>query len=127
VVVHKTEKSTAGLFPQYFWSFAKRDDDAAHTSRGTFLYFFFYELGDAWQVGTNPTITFNEEGSSGNKWNVPVGVTIAKTVKFGKRIVKFQIGIEHSIERQDDYGRETVIKLNVIPVIADPFKSPIFD
>ena len=59
--------------------------------------FYFHELGNAWQVGTNPTITYDTQASSGDKWNVPLGITVAKTMKLGKRIVKFQLGVEHSV------------------------------
>jgi hypothetical protein len=124
LLVRKTENTTLGIFPQYFWSYS--EDDAPSTNRGSMLYFIWYELGNAWQVGTGPTVTYNNEATSGNEWNVPVGLSIAKTMKIGKRIVKFQFGFESSVVSQNDYGRESVIKLNVIPVIQDPFSSPIF-
>ena len=124
LLVHKTETSTAGIFPQYWWSYS--EDDAPSTNHGALLYFFWYELGNAWQVGTGPNITFNNEATSGNKWNVPVGLSVAKTMAIGKRIVKFQFGFESSVVSQNDYGRESVIKLNIIPVIQNPFSGPIF-
>ena len=58
--------------------------------------------------------------------SVPIGITVAKTMKFGKRIIKFQLGAEHSVISQDDYGKRTTLKLNIIPVIASPQKKPIF-
>jgi hypothetical protein len=125
LLVWKDEKNTMGIFPQYFWSYSTygNQDD---TSRGQLLYFYWHELGNAWQVGTGPTATYNNEASSGNKWNVPVGLMVAKTMKFGDRIIKFQWGVEHSFIAQDDYGKQTQFRINVIPVISPPMKGPIF-
>jgi hypothetical protein len=54
------------------------------------------------------------------------GLTVAKTTKFGKLPVKFQLGIEKSIVRQDDYGQDWQVKLNIIPVIPSLFPNPLF-
>jgi len=51
-------------------------------------------------VGFNPTITYNNEAVSDNKWNVPVGLGVAKIIKFGKLPVKFQLSTEKSFIRQ---------------------------
>jgi hypothetical protein len=40
--------------------------------------------------------------------------------------VKFQLGIEHSVVSQDDFGKRALIKLNIIPVIGALVKNPIF-
>jgi len=48
------------------------------------VYSSTYALQGGWQIGTNPTISYNDNASSGNKWNVPVGVFIGKTIIFGK-------------------------------------------
>ena len=126
IAVWKNEKITLGVFPQYWWSFASRDSDRDATSHGSFLYFMFYNLPNAWQIGFNPTITYNDKASSGNKWNVPIGLVVAKTIRIGKMPVKFQFGAEYSVVSQDDFGTEWRIKLNIIPVIPDLIKKPLF-
>jgi len=123
VGVYKTKMSTSVLLGQYWWSYSETDSDAKSTSHGSLLYAYFYELGNGWQIGTNPTITYNDKATSGNKWNIPIGLVVAKTAKFGKRIIKFQLGMEYSIENQDGYGKEVLLKLNIIPVIASPFSK----
>ena len=126
VVSRKTRQDTAGVFGQYWWSYATQGSNKPDTSHGSILYFYYYNLPNAWQIGTNPTATYNDKASSGNKWNVPVGLTVAKTTKFGKLPVKFQLGIEKSIVRQDDYGQDWQVKLNIIPVIPSLFPNPLF-
>lgn len=124
--VWKNDKVTVGVFPQYWWSFASRDSSRPDTSHGELLYFVFYNLPNAWQIGFNPTISYDDKASSGNKWNVPIGLTVAKTMRIGKIPVKFQLGAEYSVVHQDDYGKRWQIKLNVIPVIPDLIKKPLF-
>ena len=71
-------------------------------------------------------MTYNDKASSGNKWNVPVGLTVAKTTKIGSLPVKFQFGVQKSVVRQDDFGQDWQIKLNIIPVIPALVKNPLF-
>jgi len=63
--------------------------------------------------------------SSGNKWNVPIGLTVAKTTKIGGVPVKFQFGVEYSVVSQDDFGQRAQVKLNVIPVIPALLRKPL--
>ena len=126
VGVYKTEKITVGAFGQYWWSFATQGSNKPDTSNGSIFYFLFYNLPDAWQIGTNPTVTYNDKAPSGDKWNVPVGLTVAKTTKIGRLPVKFQLGVQKSVVRQDDFGQDWQIKLNIIPVLPALVKKPLF-
>ena len=90
------------------------------------LYFFVYNLPDAWQVGFTPTISYDDNAPSGNKWNVPVGLFVGKMTKIGNIPVKFQLGIEYSVVKQDDFGQVAQIKLNIIPVIPSLIENPFF-
>ena len=87
---------------------------------------FFYNLPNAWQIGTNPTITYDNKASGGNQWNVPIGITVAKTTRIGKMPVKFQLAAEYSVVSQGDFGKRFEIRLNIIPVIPDLIKNPLF-
>jgi hypothetical protein len=124
---YATKEWTAVVFPQYYWGIGgwnkKNTPDASYLSM---LYAFFYNLPHGWQVGTNPTISYDHQASSGNKWNVPVGMTVAKTTKIGDLPVKFQLGLEYSVVSQDIFGQVAQLKLNVIPVIPSLIKDPIF-
>ena len=124
-LIYKTKKLTTGTFGQYWWDFAGWGDES--TSGGSVLYLFFYNLPKAWQIGTNPTITYNHKADSDNKWNVPIGLTLAKTTKIGKLPIKFQFGGQYSVVHEEDYGTRWQIKLNIIPVISALIKKPLFD
>ena len=128
VLGYKTKQFTVGVFPQYFFKVGSIDNQAGKpdASFGNFLYFAYWNLPDAWQVGMNPVITYDDKATKGNKWNVPLGLMVTKTTAVGKRPVKFQLGFEYSVVSQDDFGKRFMIKLNVIPVIQGLVKNPIF-
>ena len=46
--------------------------------------------------------------SGGNKWNVPIGITVAKTTRIGKLSARF------------------MLELNIIPAIPPLIKEPLF-
>jgi hypothetical protein len=125
VLGYKTKKWLAGVFPQYTWGFGG-SNQGPDASYGSMLYWFIYNLPNAWQIGMNPTITYDNNAASGNQWNVPVGLFVSKTAKVGKVPVIFQLGVEYSVVSQDTFGQEAQIKLNIIPVIPSLTKHPIF-
>jgi hypothetical protein len=128
VIGYKTKKFTLGIFPQYYFKIGSIGDqaDKPNVSNGSLLYFGFWNLPKAWQIGFNPVITYDDKATKGNKWNVPVGLLVTKTTAIAKKPVKLQIGFEYSVVSQDDFGKRFMIKVNVIPVIAALVKNPIF-
>lgn len=126
VIGYHTKDWVGGVMPQYTFGIGgwnnKNTPDASYLSM---LYFFAYNLPYAWQIGFNPTISYDHNASSGNQWNVPVGLFVAKTVKMGNVPLKFQLGVEYSVISQDAFGQQAQIKLNIIPVIPSLVKTPI--
>jgi len=129
VVGYVTKRMTVGVFPEYYFVFPDRgdrnDDVPPDASYLNMLYFLIFNLPDAWQVGMNPTLTYDHEAGSGNKWNVPIGLIVAKTTKIAGVPIKFQLGAEYSVVSQDDFGQRAQIKLNVIPVIPALVRKPL--
>lgn len=122
---YATKQFTAVVLPQYYFGIGGWSDkpDANYMN---LLYAFIYHLPGGWDIGTNPMITYDHTASSGNRWNVPVGLFVGKMVKIGEMPVKFQLGFEYSVVREDDFGQRAQIKFNVIPVIPSLVKNPIF-
>ena len=128
VVGHRGENLTAILFGNYFWKIGEsgQNDNVSDVNKGTLLYSLTYRLADGWQVGTNPTMSYNYRASSGNKWNIPVGPFIGRTVKVGQTPLNIKLGVEYSVVRQDDFGQQAAIRLQVTPVIPGLIKEPLF-
>ncbi len=120
VVGYRTEAATFGAFGQYYFgvgSTGDREPGVRDASYLNLLYFLSINLPNAWQFGFSPTITYDARASSGNQWNVPVGLTVSKTTLLGKLPVKFNFGLEYSVVSQDLYGDRARVVLEVIPVI----------
>ena len=128
VLGYKFEKLTAILFPNYFWKIASsgQDDDTPDISQGTLLYGLTFHLPNAWQFGTNPTISYNDKADSGNKWNVPVGLYVGKTTKMGNFPVNIKLGLEYSVVSPDDFGKQVAVRLQITPVVPSLIKNTIF-
>ena len=118
----------AGIYPQTYFRIADqgRDDDERSARFGNMFYWFWYNITDDWQIGTNPTIQWDDKAGSGNKWNVPVGFSAAKMTKFGNLPVRIEFGVEYSAVNEDDYGEVARIKFNFIPLVSRPIKKSIF-
>jgi hypothetical protein len=126
---YKNKDMVVGVFPQYHFKIANRGDQRNRTkdvSKMNLLYFAYWNLPNAWQLGINPVITYDNKASSGNRWNVPVSLGFTKTTKVGSMPVKFQFAVEYSVVSQDDFGKRALIKLNIIPVISSLVSEPIF-
>ena len=128
IVGYMDEDWMAGVYPQYYWGVADqgRDDDVKDANFGNMFYWFWYNLTDTWQVGFSPTIQYDHQADSGNKWEVPVGLGVANMTKFGNTPVRIEIGAEYSAVSQDDFGQRMLFKINLIPVVSRPIRSPIF-
>jgi hypothetical protein len=125
---YKTKFLTAGVFPNYFWKIGSsgQDKDAPDVSQGSMLYFLTLNLPDAWQVGMNPTITYNSKAKPDDRWNVPVGLYAGKTIKIGKLPVNIKAGLEYSVVSPDAFGQRAQFRFQITPVIPSLIKNPIF-
>jgi hypothetical protein len=124
----KNKKITAGVFPNYFWKIgsASQGDNTRNVNKLSLLYFFTYNLPDAWQWGMNPTITYNHNTDARDKWKVPVGLYVGKTIKIGKLPVNIKAGGEYSVVSPDTFGNRYQFRFQFTPVIRSLIKNPIF-
>jgi len=125
---YKTKKLTLGVFPNYFWKIGSsgQNDDQKDVSKGSLLYFFNYMLPNAWQVGFNPTITYNDQADGPDQWSVPVGGYVGKTIKLGKLPINIKAGGEYSVVSPDTFGQRFQFRFQITPVIQSLIKNPIF-
>lgn len=121
-----TKKYTLGVFPQYTFGIGTPKGNDKSVSSLSALYFFIYNLPNAWQVGFNPTITYDRNAASDANKNIPIGLIAAKTTRFGKTPVKMQVGMEYSVVSQLPFGQRFQVKFNFIPVIPSLVKNPLF-
>jgi hypothetical protein len=127
VVGFKTDKLTLGVFPNWLWKIGSAGQGSkSDVKKMSILYFMNYMLPGAWQIGMNPTVTYNDRASSGNKWNVPVGPYVGRTILVGKVPLNIRVGAEYSVVSQDDFGQRFQFRLLITPVIPSLISKPIF-
>ena len=109
-----------GFIFQHWESFAG-DDIRADTGYTDFQYIIRYLLPKAWSMGAGPSITYNREAESGDRWTMPIGLGVTKTVRIGKVPTKLRAEVHYSVVRPDSYGEVWNIRFQVTPVIKSPF------
>jgi hypothetical protein len=111
-----------GVLAQHWQSYAG-DSDRKDTSRTDVQYTIRYALPNAMSIGMGPTITYDWEADSDNALTFPVGVGITKTTRWGQTPVKLRAELHYSVVKPDDYGTEWNFRIQVTPVINNPFRS----
>ena len=105
-----------GLMQQY-WDYAgsdKRDD----VNMTNLQYLVYYSLNDTTSIGAAPNILADWEQSGGDRFTVPVGIGINKTINIGKVPVRFGVEAMYSVHRPDNIpGTRWDFRFYVIPAV----------
>ena len=120
MIFHMGRPWVTGLLLQHWSSFAG-DDDRSTTRFTDLQYVVRYSLPNAWSIGAGPSITYDWEAESGDRWTVPIGLGVTKTVRVGKLPMKLRAEVHYSVVQPDSYGDAWNIRLQVTPVIRSPF------
>lgn len=108
-----------GFFPFHNEKVGGSGPDVSLTS---LQYFLFYGLGNGWQIGTGPTISYDWNAASGQEWTVPFGLQLAKTTVIGKQLIKLNFGAEFNAVRPDAFASDWKFTFTFSPVIKNPFQ-----
>ena len=105
------------LASHYIDLIEKRDKGSPDTTQTTLQVYFSYDLGRGWQLISNPVITYDWEGDSSNKLNLPLGGGIAKTIKIGKIPLRFAAEAQYFVASTDRFGPDWLYKFTVSPIM----------
>ena len=125
IVGYLSQKWLLGVFVQNWTSFAG-DSDRPNTNFMNLQPIAAYFLPGGWSVGYSGNILANWKADSGNVWTVPLGLQVAKVVKFGPLPVRLQLGGQYMVHHPDVGGQEWNIQLMVVPVIPKLIKGNLF-
>ncbi|MEP2783495.1 MAG: hypothetical protein ABJO67_16695 [Pseudoruegeria sp.] len=120
LAVRSFDWGVAGIFPFHN---EKIGGSGENTSLTSLQYFFFYGLGDGWQIGTGPTIKYNWDAQSGQEWTVPVQLAIAKTSAIGSRLIKLNFSVERNVIQPDAFSEDWTATFTFSPVVSNPFQK----
>jgi hypothetical protein len=82
------------VFNQNLFSVAERFD-GPDVSVSTLQPIVNFSLGQGWSVGTSE-MNFVYDWDQGEFTSIPLGIKLAKLVRFGKTPVQFQVNYEHN-------------------------------
>jgi hypothetical protein len=119
LAVNTTKWGVWGLFPFHN---EKIGGNGASVSITSLQYFLFFGLGNGWQIGTGPTMSYDWNATSGNEWTVPLGTQLSKTTSIGNLPIKFSLGAEYNVVRPDNFGSDLKLSFIISPVIKNPFQ-----
>ena len=118
---HMGKPWVLGLLGQH-WVSVGGDDNRPETRQTDIQYVMRRSIPDAMSLGMGPTITINWEEEPENRVTFPVGLGLTKTTRWSNTPVKLRIELQYSIIKPEDYGTEWNLRLQITPVVNNPFK-----
>jgi hypothetical protein len=116
-----------GVVGQHWWNFAgPNNEDSFNMSN--IQYICYYRLTSDINIGFGPNIIADWTADRDNRWTIPVGLGINKTIKIGPLPVKVGLEGYYYVEKPDNFGPEFGLRFIFAPVVPKPAfsKKPIF-
>jgi len=109
-----------GVLVTHQWDVAGDDDFDTSITAGQ--YFYSVNLTDGWQIKAQPAYSYNHEARNGEeKWTLPLGTGIAKTLRIGKTPWQFSLQYWHFVKQADSIGPDFQIRFQFGPVVPLPW------
>ena len=103
IALYSSPEFTAGALVQHWWDYAG-DSDRADVSLTNIQYFYNIKLNEQWSIAAGPLISINHEGTSGNKYSVPIGIGLAHGFKVGDVPARLLVEYDYYVKQLDAYG-----------------------
>jgi hypothetical protein len=118
LAVYMGKKWKVGMLATNYLSYAG-DDSRNDVTLSNFQYFVYYSLNDTTSIGAGPNILADwEQRGIDNKWTVPVGIGLSKTVNFGKMPVRLGAEVHYAAIRPEDIvGTKWDFRFYIIPAV----------
>ena len=72
--------------------------------------------GGGWAIGTMGLMNYNWESE---QWTVPLNLTLAKTLMFGRLPVRIGVEGNYYVDKSDALGQDWMVGLNITPVVPN--------
>lgn len=99
----------------------KKGKNTPDTSITSLQAYFSYALDNGWQVFSNPAISYDWEGDSGNKLALPLGIGLARTARVGKLPVRLAVELQNYVATTDRFGTDWSFRFTFSPVLPNKF------
>jgi hypothetical protein len=126
IVGYLSKKYILGAFVQN-WSSFGGDPSRSATNQMNLQPIASYFLPNGWSIGYSGNILANWKADSDNTWTVPIGVGVAKVVKFGRLPVRIAVAGQWMPIHPDNFGQKYNIQVLFAPVIPKLIKGTLFE
>jgi len=99
----------------------KKDKNTPDTNITSIQAYLGYGLGNGWQLVSNPLISYDWEGDSGNKLNLPLGGGIAKTTMLWKMPMRVAAELQYFVASTDRFGPDLLFKFSLSPIMPSKY------
>lgn len=121
MILSITPNWTLGGIVQH-WNSVGGDPNRQDVTKTDIQYIIRKQIkGQGMSIGMGPNIAINWDATEGNKINFPIGLGITKTVKPGKTPWKLRFEPQYAIIKEEDYGSRWNIRIQIAPIISNPF------
>ncbi len=115
LAVYMGDKFKGGALLQHYWDFAG-DDDRSDVNMTNLQMIYYWSLDETTSIGAGPNWLFNWEQDKDNRYTIPIGIGVSKTVQFGKIPVRFGLEYHHTVVEPDDIvASDWSVRFYVIP------------
>ncbi len=124
LAVYMGPKWKVGGLVQQYWDYGGHDD-RDDVNMTNLQYFIYYSLDETTSIGAGPNIIANwEQNDSDDRFTVPIGLGISKTVQIGKVPVRLGFEAHYSVVQPDNVpSNEWDFRFYIIPAMP----SALFD
>lgn len=118
-----TDRGVYGALISHVVDVAEKKDDfgTGDASMTTIEAYFSYGLGNGWQLISNPVITYDWEGDSGNKLNIPLGLGVSKTFRWGKTPLSLSAEVQKYVASTDRFATDWMFRMTISPVLPNKY------
>jgi len=109
-----------GGFWQHWWGLNPAEGEEA-VNIGNIQLFYWFGIGNGWQVGGSPIPTANYATGADTKITFPVNLGVAKTFMFGTVPLKATVQGQYFITRPESVGPSWGMFFQITPVIRVPW------
>lgn len=109
-----------GLLWQHWWGFGAPEGRETKNV-GTAQLFYWFSVGNGWQIGGSPVTTANYVAGSDINFIVPLNLGFAKTFLAGATPIKATLQAQYFVTKPDVLGQSWGIFFQIAPVIKVPW------
>ncbi len=109
-----------GVLWQHWWGLSE-PDDRLRANSGSVQIFYWFGLGNGWQIGGSPVASANYLNRNENRFTFPLNLGVAKTFILGDMPLKTTLQGQYFMTRPDESGPSWGVFFQITPVVKLPW------